>query len=557
MRLPFFFALLLALFAAPSTALAQTEALPDLTPREFEIQGNLQVDFSGIQRQPLSGFGPPPRAYVVPAERGPIEYAYGYPVEQIAPPALAAQPIPKVDLLNPFTGLVEGLAGVYAGRAARLHLQQNGRAGAFFVDVDYDGSSTYAPFDEAVSDANGIYNRARATLGYATYTGLQIEAGGHFVDHELYGAAFRQPGEPASAPLPNQPTRTALGGHATLTYESPSLPIQGHLRYEIASASTDLAAFTVPAGVATDDPSEGRLTAGLEASVGRLDLDGHASLAGTNTAFGTDVRGLAAGGAFQLRATRTSTLDVGGRVLVADGPAGDLVTGGPVVRFEVRPRRSTVHLFAYNEPRVIDQGLASVFAANPFAETAPFVMPEVQPINARGGIQAQVGAARATLYGGAQWADFTRFFERNAATGLFTVGYGETRRYFGGIEAALGDPDRVEATVGLEVRSGQLVDADSDVPYYAPVVAHATVTATLLDERLRLSLGARAEGTRPADRVGTEAPSFVDLHADAAFQLTERLDVLLRAGGLADEPERWAGYPEAPFALLGGLRARW
>ncbi|MEM6782586.1 MAG: hypothetical protein AAF624_02500 [Bacteroidota bacterium] len=556
MRLPLLLTSAVVLLAAPA-ALAQTEALPDLTPREFEIQGTLQVDFSGIQRQPLSGFGPPPRAYVVPAERAPTEYVYGYPLDQIAPPALAAQPIPKVDLLNPLTGVVEGLAGLYAGRAARLRLQQNGQTGAFFLDADYDGLSTYSPFDADVSDGTAIYNRASATIGYGTYTGLHVEAGGHFVDHELYGAAFGQPGAPAGSPLPDQPTRTTTGGHAALRYNSPTRPLSAHVQYTFVRATTDLAEFTVPVGLMQDDPSEGRLTAGVEARYGRFNFDGTASIAGANAAFGTDVQGYAVGGTFRLRETRTTSLDIGGRALVAEGPLGDLVSGGPIVRFELRPRRSAVRVFAENEPSVLDQSLGSAYEANPFVDLNPVVMPEVQAVNARAGVQTQIGTARATLYGGTQWGDFTQFFERDPATGLFTMGYGDTRRYFGGLEAALGRPDRVEATVGIEARSGQLVDADADLPYYAPVVAHATLTVALLSERLRLGVSARAEGTRPADRAGAEATGFFDLSADAGFQLTERLDLLVRAGGLAGDVERWAGYPEAPFTVLGGLRARW
>ncbi|MEM8598855.1 MAG: hypothetical protein AAGF99_02945 [Bacteroidota bacterium] len=556
MRLTLPLVALVAVLAAP-LAVAQTEALPDLTPREFEIQGELQVDFSGIQRQPLTGFGPPPRAYVVPAERAPIEYVYGFPVEQIAPPMLAAQPIPKVDLLSPLTGLVEGLAGTYAGRAARLRLQQNGASGAFYLDVDYDGLSTYTPFDDAESDGTGIYNRASGTIGYETYQGLRVEAGGRFVDHELYGAAFGQPGDAPGAALPGQPTRTAAGGHARLAYESPTRPLSVEVAYALASATTDLAEFTVPATAAAEDPSEGRVTIAAEAGWRRLHVDGRASLAGINTAFGSDVQGYAAGGTFQVRDTPTNTLDVGGRLLVADGPIGDLVSGGPVIQFELRPRRSTVQVFAHNDPRVLDQSLGSAFTTNPFVEVAPVVMPEVQPVNARAGIQTQLGSARATVYGGAQWGRFTRFFERDAATGLFAVNYGDTQRYFGGIEAALGAPDRVEATVGVEVRSGRLTDADADLPYYAPVVAHATVTAALFEQRLRVALHGLVEGTRPADRAGTDVAGLFDLGAEAAYQIAERFAVVVRGGGLAGEVERWAGYPEAPFTVLGGVRARW
>ncbi|MEM8558397.1 MAG: hypothetical protein AAGG50_11295 [Bacteroidota bacterium] len=552
------FLLLLAglLSLAPTPSQAQ-EALPDLTPREFEIQGDLQVDFSGIRRQPLSGFGPPPRAYVVPAERAPTERVYGFPLEQIEPPELPAQPIPKTDLLRPLTGTVEGLAGVYAARAARLRLQQSGATGAFFLDADYDGLSTYSPFDAAVSSGTAIYNRAGGTVGYESSAGWQIEAGGQFVDHELYGAAFAAPGALAGSALPDQPTRTTVHGHLLARFGDAESPASGTLRYDYASTATDLDAFATPATLAADDPTEGRLTASGHATWRRLHLDGHGSIAGADAAVGTDIVGAGAGLALALRQTRTSSLRLGARVLFTEGVLGTTTAVGPLVAFELRPRRGTVRVFAENSPRVVHQGLASVFAANPFAERAPLIMPEIRPVDARAGVRTQFGEIQATVYGGAQWGDHAQFFERNAQTGLFTVGYDEAQRFFGGVEAAFGSPDRIEATVGVEARSGRLVDADADLPYYAPVVATASVATALLNERLRLGLHARAEGVRPASVAGDEAPGFLDLSAEASYRFNERFDVVVRGGGLAGEVERWDGYPEAPFTMLGGLRARW
>src|SRR5690606_41605007 len=86
-------ALLLALAPLAATAQPDDERLPDLTPSVFEIQGELEIDLPQLERQPLSGFGPPPRTYVVPAQRPPATPPYSPPL--VRPPTLPLAPPPQ------------------------------------------------------------------------------------------------------------------------------------------------------------------------------------------------------------------------------------------------------------------------------------------------------------------------------------------------------------------------------------------------------------------------------------------------------------------------------
>ncbi|MDX1419312.1 MAG: hypothetical protein R3181_05045, partial [Rubricoccaceae bacterium] len=127
--------LLPLLLLAPLAAAAQPddERLPDLTPSVFEIQGELEIDLPQLERQPLSGFGPPPRTYVVPAERPPATRPYGPPFDGLPALALAPPPDPRADLPAGQSLRAEAGAGLGGARYARLDAAGNaGGAVVFF-----------------------------------------------------------------------------------------------------------------------------------------------------------------------------------------------------------------------------------------------------------------------------------------------------------------------------------------------------------------------------------------------------------------------------------------
>src|SRR5690554_4547478 len=127
----------LALLALlPFAAAAQPdERLPDLTPREFEIQGELQISLPDLQRQPLRGFAPPPRTYVVPADRQPYVAPYAQRVEDLPAVALPQPAPPAVVAVRPRVAQLDLAFGRYLGRLANLMLS----TGGFGIDLGYSG----------------------------------------------------------------------------------------------------------------------------------------------------------------------------------------------------------------------------------------------------------------------------------------------------------------------------------------------------------------------------------------------------------------------------------
>ncbi|MGB3544552.1 MAG: hypothetical protein WBA11_16660, partial [Rubrivirga sp.] len=123
---------------APALAFAQPNDLPSLTPRVFESRGTIEVSLPDIERQPLSGFGPPPRTFVVPADRESIAIAFAPDLSTIPSLSLAPPPDPVIEVRPRRRLRIEGGGGAYVSRYGRLDLSGAGAAGEFFADADYD-----------------------------------------------------------------------------------------------------------------------------------------------------------------------------------------------------------------------------------------------------------------------------------------------------------------------------------------------------------------------------------------------------------------------------------
>ena len=124
--------LLLALLPLAAAAQPEPEQLPDLTPRAFEIRGDLQISLPNLERQPLRGFAPPPRTYVVPGSRQTYVAPYGQRLDGLPADGLAAPAPPAVATLAPLTGRIDAGFGRYLSRLGRVTLN----SGGFGLDVN-------------------------------------------------------------------------------------------------------------------------------------------------------------------------------------------------------------------------------------------------------------------------------------------------------------------------------------------------------------------------------------------------------------------------------------
>lgn len=517
--------------ALPSIAQAQPvpdrSRLPSLTPAVFESRGTVTVQLPTVDRQPLSGFGPPPRTYVVPADRQSITRPFDPDLDALPRLALAPPPEPVGDDLRLRRFRAEAGGGVTASRYGRLDLSGVGASGEFFVDADYDG-------------IDGDFDQVR-------FDRFDLRAGGR---------SFA-------------PGRLRLEGFASLDgYATPlSLTSSRRQRRALGAQAGIEGVGARPYGL-TVGFEQGRLSrtndSETESQESRIDAQGHVGLAGNRLrldvaggiagadGIGNDVQYGAAGGAIVLGRADGARLTLGARVLTfsASATAGEGQAIGPIVDLQLP--LSEGRLFATNDPHLGVRSLYALTAENPYVLPSPTVVPDVVPVDARVGIEIGPGAVRVRGYGLAMYAPTYLAFEQSGST--FSEVYLEATAVGVGGDLTVASVGGTTASVGVEARRGT-PDSGSRIPFYAPLVFRSGIQVPVASGRGRVGLSVRAESARPIDRSGTtDAPAWGVLAFDARYDVRGPFSAVLRGERLVGEAERWPGSPEPPFTVMLGLR---
>lgn len=517
----------------PAPPAASTGGLPSLTPRVFTSTGPTRVALPSIQRQPLTGFGPPPRTYVVPAEREPVVEPFEPPVEALPPLALAGPSEPATRIRPGRSLRAEAAFGSFYTRSGRIDLQATGESGVFFVDADLDGQSPSSEYVRA--------DRLAVRAG-----GQSFGAGRVRIEGVVLADAYTLPGAAVAERRRRLAAGTTVGvsGVGGVPYD---------LRVGFTQSRLGLAD-------GTDETNEGRLDAEARLGLGgnRLRFDATGGVAGTGAGFGAgfgDVLHATGGVAVALERTSGGRLVVGARglfVRASDAGGTDTQYVGPIVDVRV-PLSPTSALFVVNAPRLEVRSLAALAALNPYIAAGAVVAPDVFPVDAQGGVEIGEGATRVRLYGLATYSPSRIVFARDRG-GFFAEDYVGATTAGLGADVALGSADRVSVSAGVEVRAARLRGGD-EMPFYAPLVGRAGLQAPFAGGRGRLGIHALVESARPDDRTGdTTAPAFGLVGVDARFDVGGPLALVARAERLVGTVERWPGFPEAPFTAVLGLR---
>ena len=531
---PALLATLAVALAVPAAAQGQPDPvdrsrLPSLTPAVFESRGTVSVELPVVNRQPLSGFGPPPRTYVVPADRQAVTRPFAPDLDRLPALAFAPPPEPAGDdrALRRFRAEAGG--GAQSGRYGRLDLSGVGASGEFFVDADYDGAdggSDRVRFDRLDLRAGGrSFGRGRLRLeGFAALDGYATPA--------AIVTARRQ--------------RRSLGAEAGVEGLG-AVPYALTVGFEQSQLSRT--------NDAEPETNEGRVDATARASLfqNRLRADAAGGLAGSG-GFGNDVQYGAAGLAVALDRADGARLVLGARALgysaSATAGGGDGQAVGAIL--DLRLPLGTNRLFVTNDPHLAVRSLYDLTADNPFVRPDPIVVPDVVPVDFRVGVELRPGPARARGYGLLMYAPTFLAFEQ--AGGAFGETYVQATVYGVGGDLTVAAASGTTASLGLELRRGTS-DGGDDIPFFAPVVARAGVQVPVADGRGRVGLSARGESARPADRAGVlDAGAWGVLALDARYDVRGPFSVVLRGERLVGEAERWPGSPEPPYTVMLGLR---
>lgn len=516
---------------APAAALAQPNDLPSLTPRVFESRGTIRVSLPDISRQPLSGFGPEPRVFVVSDERAPAERPFDPDLDALPAYALDPPPEPPTDLDTPRNLRLEAGAGTQYARYGRADLTAAGAAGVFYVDADYDGLSG--------QESDRVeFDRVDLRAGGQSFAPGRLHLDAH--------ALLDRYTTPGSDPFSRRERRSL--GAAAGTEGVGAIPFAATVRFE----QSRLARLDE----SEPETNEGRIDA--EGRVGflgdRLRLDAAGGTAGAGEGF-ADVQYGAAGLAVALEGAYGARFVLGVRGMTYDATSlvggGDARSVGPIVDVQL-PFRDLGTIFVTNDPRLDVRSLSDLTRINPYVTPDPIVAPDVLPVDARAGLEIRRGPARLCGYAMGLYAPTYLVFER--VGDQYTETYVDARIYGVGGDLGLATASGVSASAGVEFRTAAVDDSD-EIPFYSPLVVRAGLAVPFLHDRARIGVTAHVEGPRPVDRVDSERAGAFGLVAfDARYDITGPFSAVLRGERLVGEVERWPGFPEAPYAVMLGLR---
>lgn len=554
------------------------QELPEIAPQEFEIRGQLQINFPSLERQPLRGFAAPSSVPTLPPNRMPHVEPYKQERSSL-PEALPEPPTSTARLATappPANGMVEAGAGRFLTRFARGRLSVPvSTAETISLRGAYDGTEGFEPFDDSsvetpsdvVTGALRFDSRRRsATVG--------AEIHGFVEDYSLYGAQPIPTTVPTAARLVAPDRSGQSGGIALDLSTHGTIPVTASLAYDQSHYETQFQPDSIADASSFD---EGRLRADASVefpvglSVARLDATMTTAGLDGNGAFSGDVATVDAGGSALVVQQGPFTAFAGARLLAFSALADPTAaspgeTSGtfvlPFGRGEWSPD-PTLTLYAQNAPRLVEHDLPSIYATNPFTTHAPAVQPTLETTRFEAGVEYTVGTVRLTGHGGYRYAPNFLYFaptsEPGFEGGFFDTVYDSAQIFEAGGGLALLGSDRVQASATLTYRNGTLNTTDTAIPNFAPFVAEGMVTVSFSDGRGFLEIAGTLESPRYVDRREDETVgTYAELDVDGSFAVSPLLDVVAGVHNLgAGTLERWDRYERPPAILTAGLRIHW
>lgn len=573
----------------PAVAQEQSSAppaLPDIAPREIEIRGTLEIALPSLQRQPLSGFNPPPRIPDVPPNRAPYVGRYtpegrDLPQPTPDPPQLQVQ---LNEPAAPLNGELEAGGGRYFTRFAtgRLWVPLSNQE-SLTLEGDYRGSAGFEPFEEQ-PEAESPFDTFTGEVGLQSRhesVSFNAHLGGFLDTYTLYGTTVNtaNPLSPSVQPRPER-MGTHLEAHADLqTHGTVEVGFHGTVsgtEYET----------TVFSGTPTNDSllAERRIQLGGDLRVpvgtaqGRVDAQFHTAGLGTDARFDNDLSAFDGGIQAVLFTRPDLRVRVGGRFLAT--------SVNPVAAPSFTERRSArffapslavdwtasdiLSLYLENTPDVTANPLASLVQENPYVFGSTSVQPALRTTDAEGGMRLFTGPFQFVAHAGYRYTVNRPYFSSLSPaaetpsqplydTGTFAIRYASARTIRAGAEVSLQRMGGVEVSIGGSYRNAALVGPDVAVPYVAPLSGYTVVSYAFAGQKGLIQLTGRVEGARYTDETETtEVDPYLDLDLEATFDVTSSLGLLFSLENMAGAaPERWAQYPQPPFVFTSGLRVQW
>lgn len=555
--------------------------LPDIAPREIEVRGDLEVSLPSAERQPLTGFNPPPRIPMVPPDHAPFigdfqQQPADLPQETLELPELPAtleRPQP------PMRGELGAGIGRYFSRFANAKLWIPATSTeSFTLRADYDGSAGHTPFDN-VPDINNPRDTFEGHLGFESQrdpSRFDLDVSGYYDSYALFG---RSDGDnPEADAIPDLEGWHINASTGFRSERSVAYGIRGTLSttdYEVQGLED--AGEVNNAREVNNSEQYLQLRGDLDIPIGpaeaRADLDFATTGIDGNTTFEGDTQSLNTGVRVGLFDAPDYTVSAGGRLLMATASAdADLGLDERRTKRFVLPTfvakwfpRDGMTLHLRNRPTLEAASLSNLFQESPYMLPASAnVRPTVTTTDLEGGIQFFAGPVELSAKGGYSYApDFLFFAEGD--DNLFSAQYETGEIWHGGAEITLPETSGFTMTLGANVREGQIrTDSDAtdgnDIPYFAPVTARASLSYSFNNQQGLVQLTGRYESARYTDSLNEEeVDAFFGVDLEGSYDLTPALGLVARVRNIGTDGTltRWGNHPQAPFEVSSGLRVRW
>ncbi|MEZ4699002.1 MAG: hypothetical protein R2834_01630 [Rhodothermales bacterium] len=579
--------LLLAALLAPSlSAFAQNAdtsrtILPDISPREVEILGQLEISFPSLQRQPLIGFNPPPRVPEVPSSRVPLTENYKQAKADLPGSTVSKPEPPRVSFLGdvqPLSGELEASAGRYLSRllVARMNIPVTRRT-SFYAQVDYEGTEgNLLSQDDAFSELKNPYDVSSGELGLRRMGprfayGLGLD--GAVAAYTLFGTNLLQAGGYATPIV--LPNRNGRMGAASLWLKSQS-ETRAALDLKLTMRGTRFSTELFDNNLEplsklqrTENRAEWAGKLDIPFSLGSVLLQTDASAAGIDAFFSRDVLyDFNFGTGLRLDLAKSFRVTLLGRFLGFSDVEGELqsyATGDLLL--DLYPGRG-VHIYAHNRPDLMRNRLWDLYQVNPFMVDRPELQASLRPINAVAGFDWFAGVFQMGASGGYEYIPNYQFFEGesdpatdgyNYRRGIFPVFYDEVEIYHAGGTVSLVFPFGLQTEVGATYRDGRFKDSNSSIPYFSPVEGRGMISYLFNKRKTLVQWIGTYHSPRYRSRFEeVKVDDYLELDFVVSHKINPGLALIMRANNvLGSDLEYWEHYPESPFTLSAGLRVLW
>ncbi len=553
---------------AQSSANAQNTLLPEINPQDIEIRSEFRARFPGLRRQPILGFNPKPRIFLIDPNRMPFM--------ETRDQAVASVAITQLDRPDPPTRSVisaprRGNAYIKAGYGNFLTPEVNG----YFYQglnekLNLSGNVNYSSSDGHLDNQLSSYRFLDADLQFSSKLSRQnrIEAnvGGLYDFNRLYNLAPIYQDAIGETALKN------YGGfNAGVSFTQVKNSLEGltaDLQFqtfntEIEAGSTDLGGTTNEQRVSVQVKKywpgnrlyetfsvDGLLT------VGTYD-NSSTALSNNNSTAKILYTTLSAGYKKLLNFSMHVSANAG-LAYVSDGFSN---------RVYVAPNA----LFTYNlkDALTLKAGLSGSVQLpsqqehhqiNRFLDTGNILRHSYESkVYSEVGLQLFEGNS---VYGGLMYAITKNYanYDREIETRIgvdyplfYSINYDKATEFqlFGGITQQI-NPEQFWFDVRVYARRPSL-DSGGDIPFEERIGATTNVSFKTTNELL-LSGWIDFVGSREAPASGESLDAFTLANVKVEYEFTSKFGVYAKVLNiLAQEYEQWDGFEERPFQVFGGL----